>query len=213
MLSVEDKKALAAGKTLERPIRHDGEYCVAGFNCTTNRMTFIPCREIQAPEYVFNARMSEEQQEEYKRGRKVHLDNCHYYGNDNTFSCDVQYDTHTRDYRTTGHHYQRPYVPDYLARQLDDTRMRMLLAYEPISGKGLTDRNGMPLKRDICIDRNTNGVTYVSLRRMEQEKAQAQAQSQQQAGKQAAGAPVQSENDMHVDNDIPEQSQSRGHRR
>ena len=42
---------------------------------------------------------------------------------------------------------------------------------------------------------------------------QAQAQSQQQAGKQAAGAPVQSENDMHVDNDIPEQSQSRGHRR
>ena len=39
------------------------------------------------------------------------------------------------------------------------------------------------------------------------------AQSQQQAGKQAAGAPVQSENDMHVDNDIPEQSQSRGHRR
>lgn len=33
--------------------------------------------------------MSEEQQEEYKRGRKVHLDNCHYYGNDNTFSCDV----------------------------------------------------------------------------------------------------------------------------
>ena len=51
----------------------------------------------------------------------------------------------------------------------------------------------MPLKRDICIDRNTNGVTYVSLRRMEQEKAQAQAQSQQQAGKQAAGAPVQSE--------------------
>lgn len=212
-LSAEDKKALAAGKTLERPIRHDGEYCVAGFNRTTNRMTFIPCREIQAPEYVFNARMSEEQQEEYKRGRKVHLDNCHYYGNDNTFSCDVQYDTHTRDYRTTGHHYQRPYVPDYLARQLDDTRMRMLLAYEPISGKGLTDRNGMPLKRDICIDRNTNGVTYVSLRRMEQEKAQAQAQSQQQAGKQAAGAPVQSENDMHVDNDIPEQSQSRGHRR
>ena len=91
--------------------------------------------------------------------------------------------------------------------------MRMLLAYEPISGKGLTDRNGMPLKRDICIDRNTNGVTYVSLRRMEQEKAQAQAQSQQQAGKQAAGAPVQSENDMHVDNDIPEHSRSRGHRR
>ena len=72
----------------------------------------------------------------------------------------------------------------------------------------------MPLKRDICIDRNTNGVTYVSLRRMEQEKRTGtRHRANSRPGNKLPGAPVQSENDMHVDNDIPEQSQSRGHRR
>lgn len=42
-LNAQEKEDLRSGKTLDRVLKHDGEYCYAAFNRRTNRMIYVPC--------------------------------------------------------------------------------------------------------------------------------------------------------------------------
>ena len=197
-LTADDKKNLFNNKTLERPLRHNGEYCMAAFSRLTGRMIYVPCKDVTAPDYVYNTRLSEDNKKDFSLGHKVHLENCHYANSDNYFSCDIQYDIHSQDRKSTNMKYSRPFIPDYLLRQLDKSQIEDLQAYKVLSKQGLKDKNDNPLNRDICISRDTNSVIYVS--------RQSQVQTQQVK----TANQVQESPEYIPDMDVPECSASRG---
>lgn len=167
-LTNKEKASLYEGNTLERALKHDGEYCLVGFNRDTGRMLYTPCKEIKVPDFLQSARVNDEQKSELSRGGKVRLEKCHYYNNDNNFSCDVQYNVKKRDFVLSEHSFSRPYIPEYIGSQLDNTQRQTLLSYRVLGKQGLKDFYGEPLKSDIFMSRETNSVKSVNSKNREQ---------------------------------------------
>lgn len=171
-LSTEEKEELRMGKTLGRPIKNEGEYCLAAMNKNTLRMVYVPMKEVKAPDFINYSRLSEEQKKEYQRGNKIRLENCHY-SNDasNTFSCNAQFNVQRMDYMLSGHVYAKPYIPKVIKDQLTPEMHTKLLAGEEIDGRSLKSREGKPYTCNLRINPSTNNTEFVRSNRIQEDKA------------------------------------------
>ncbi len=181
MLNAQEKEDLRSGKTLDRVLKHDGEYCYAAFNRRTNRMIYIPCKDVIVPNFIYNARVTSVQQEELKRGGRVMLEDCHYFGSDIKFRGAAQFDVHRMEFNIAKPYYSRAYIPEFIDRQLTKEMRTALMNHEEIDGRKLVGRNGERYTNNLRISPETLGLEFVQYRRPEQaqEMAQAPAPSEQ----------------------------------
>ena len=197
-LNAQEKEDLRSGKTLDRVLKHDGEYCYAAFNRRTNRMIYVPCKDVIVPNFIYNARLNQTQQEELKRGGRVLLENCHYFNNkDVTFRGIAQFDAHRMEFNIAKPYYSKTYIPDFIDKQLDKEMRETLLKGGEIDGRKLKGRDGRSYTNNLRIDPETNGLEFVQYRRPEQAQAAVQNPAEQ--------AP---EPEMHIP-DVAARQQSR----
>jgi len=197
-LNAQEKEDLRSGKTLDRVLKHDGEYCYAAFNRRTNRMIYVPCKDVIVPNFIYNARLNQTQQEELKRGGRVLLENCHYFNNkDVTFRGIAQFDAHRMEFNIAKPYYSKTYIPDFIDKQLDKEMRETLLKGGEIDGRKLKGRDGRSYTNNLRIDPETNGLEFVQYRRPEQAQAAVQSPAEQ--------AP---EPEMHIP-DVAARQQSR----
>ena len=197
-LNAQEKEDLRSGKTLDRVLTHDGEYCYAAFNRRTNRMIYVPCKDVIVPNFIYNARLNQTQQEELKRGGRVLLENCHYFSNkDVTFRGIAQFDAHRMEFNIAKPYYSKTYIPDFIDKQLDKEMRETLLKGGEIDGRKLKGRDGRSYTNNLRIDPETNGLEFVQYRRPEQAQAAVQSPVEQ--------AP---EPEMHIP-DVAARQQSR----
>ena len=180
-LNAQEKEDLRAGKTLDRVLKRDGEYCYAAFNRRTNRMIFVPCKDVIVPNFIYNARLNQAQQEELRRGGRVLLENCRYFNNETTFRGIAQFDAHRMEFNIAKPYYSQTYIPDFIDKQLTKEMREALHAGEEIDGRKLTGRDGNPYRNNLHINPETKGIEFVQYQRPEQSQEQAAAQSQSPA--------------------------------
>lgn len=180
-LNQQEKDDLRAGRTLDRVIKHNDEYCYAAFNRRTNRMIYIPCKDVIVPNFIYNARVTSVQQEELKRGGRVMLEDCHYFGSDIKFRGAAQFDVHRMEFNIAKPYYSRAYIPEFIDKQLTPEMRTALMNHEEIDGRKLVGRNGERYTNNLRISPETLGLEFVQYRRSEQaqEMAQAPAPSEQ----------------------------------
>lgn len=180
-LNQQEKDDLRAGRTLDRVIKHNDEYCYAAFNRRTNRMIYIPCKDVIVPNFIYNARVTSVQQEELKRGGRVMLEDCHYFGSDIKFRGAAQFDVHRMEFNIAKPYYSQVYIPEFIDKQLTKEMRTALMNHEEIDGRKLVGRNGDRYTNNLRISPETLGLEFVQYRRPEQaqEMAQAPAPSEQ----------------------------------
>lgn len=201
----QEREDLRAGKTLDRVIKHDGEYCYAAFNRLTQRMIYIPCRDVQVPTFINNTRLNAAQMDELSRGGRALVENCHYNNSDNKFSGYAQFDVHRMDFIIAEPNYKRPYIPEHIAKSASPEILAALMRYEEVDGRQLKDRNGRPYTFNIRINPKTNAPEFIRYQR-----DQNQQQEQQQAAQEERPDPEQSQAPDMIPDEFSEQEQSRG---
>ncbi len=174
-LNQQEKDDLRAGRTLDRVIKHNDEYCYAAFNRRTNRMIYIPCKDVIVPNFIYNARVTSAQQEELKRGGRVMLEDCHYFGCDIKFRGAAQFDVHRMEFNIAKPYYSRAYIPEFIDKQLTPEMRTALMNHEEIDGRKLVGRNGDRYTNNLRISPETLGLEFVQYRRPEQAQEQTQA--------------------------------------
>lgn len=206
----QEREDLRSGKTLDRVIKHDGEYCYAAFNRLTQRMIYVPCKDVQIPTFINNTRLNAAQMDELSRGGRALIQNCHYNNSDNKFSGHAQFDVHRMDFIVDDPRYERPYIPEHIAKSASPEILAALMKYEEVDGRQLRDRNGRPYTFNIRINPATNAPEFIRYQRdQNQQQEQGQNQGQRQATAEERPDPEQSQAPDMIP-ELPEQGQSRG---
>lgn len=183
-----EQDELRAGKSLGRMIMHEGEYCHAAFNRQTNRMIYVPKDDVKVPSYIYNARLNPAQIEELRKGGKIMVENCHYFGSDNIFKGVAQFDVHRMEFNIATPYYSKPYIPEFIDKQLTkDMREALLERRETIDGRQLVGKDGRNYTNNLRINPETLGLEFVRYQRPEQEQAQTARVAQDEAAYMAAG--------------------------
>lgn len=176
-LNGQDREDLRAGLTLDRSIMHDGEYCRVGFNRQTNRMIYVPCKDIKIPNFLYNKLLTKADQEEIRYRGGVKLEDCHYFGSDISFRGIARFDVHRMEVNIAKPYYSQVYIPEFIEKQLDKEMKDTLYAGGEIDGRKLKGRDGNPYRNNLHINPETNGLEFVQYRRPEQSQSQAAMQS------------------------------------
>jgi len=165
-LTKQDINDLRAKKTLNRLMQHDGEYCFVGFNKDTQRMIYVPCKDVRIPDYIFGQFIGPSRKQEFERGGSVLLENCNYSGNDNHFSGHAHFDVHRRDYVVDDPHYERPYLPEHIRTQMPKEEVDKYFAGEVMKGHSpkISDLTLRPMPASSSTIRNRQQA-YSRLRR------------------------------------------------
>lgn len=205
-LNAQEKEDLRAGMTLDRVLMHNDEYCYAAFNRRTNRMIYIPVKDVRVPNFLYNARLNQTQQEELRRGGRVLLENCHYFGNEISFRGIAQFDVHRMEFNIAKPYYSQVYIPEFIDKQLTkEMRETLVDRREEIDGRKLIGRDGRPYTNNLQINPETLGLEFVQYKRLEQ----TQAAVQQQAAAQTPADPLP-EPVMHIPNEVVQQKSGQG---
>lgn len=199
-LNAQEKEDLRAGKTLDRVLKRNGEYCFAAFNRRTNRMIFVPCKDVIIPNFIYNARLNQAQQEELRRGGRVLLENCHYFNNETTFRGIAQFDVHRMEFNIAKPYYSQIYIPDFIDKQLTKEMRETLYAGGEIDGRKLKGRDGNPYRNNVHINPETKGLEFVQYQRPEQSQAQEQTVTQSQSPTEQTPEP-----EIHIPNEVAQQ--------
>lgn len=215
-LNGDEMTALRAGKTLDRMLQHEGEYCYAALSRITNRMIYVKKKDVIVPDYLYNVRLNPAQQEELGRGGRAKLEECKYQNSDNSFSGHAQFDVHRMDFLVADPHYQKIYIPEHIDRQLDKDMRESLYNFEMIDGRKLKTRDGRSMTCNLQVNRETNGLEYIDYKRA-REMQQAAAKEAAQKAEHAAApeypvdAPTVQEPDFsqELPPEIPEQMSMR----
>ena len=176
-LNAQDREDLRAGLTLDRSIMHDGEYCRAGFNRQTNRMIYVPCKDVKIPNFLYNRLLTKADQDEIRYRGGVKLEDCHYFGSDISFRGIARFDVHRMEVNIAKPYYSQVYIPEFIEKQLDKEMRETLLKGGEIDGRKLKGRDGNPYRNNLHINPETNGLEFVQYRRPEQSQSQAAVQS------------------------------------
>lgn len=186
MFSTQEKAQMERGATLERLVQHKDaitgreEWCYVGFNSTTNRLAFQPKKEVETPSFTYRARISDQGQEELKKGGSAMVEGCHYNNSDNYFTGKISYDIHRGEYITIPLKYEHPYIPKNIREQLSDKEYQALCSYEKVDGEHIQSRNGKYFKGcDLQVNRETNILGY-QRRELSLSKEQSKEQNEQQ---------------------------------
>lgn len=222
-LSKNDKTAIYSRRPLGRPLLHDGEYCLAGFNRNSNRMVYVPCKEVKAPYFMYNSIIPKEDQSEIANGGVIRQRDCHYNDSDNFFEGDLYFDVHERDTVMTNRVYNRPYIPEYMMRQLTPDQVKQLESYQLLDKQGLKDAGGNLLQYDVFISRQTNALTMNNYEGRYQRENVQQGQSRGKNNFQSRGVaskelrskpmPEPAGPDYYVQDAAPEQKYGQSRRR
>lgn len=186
LFSTDEKTSLAKGGTLNRLIKMEDDFCYVGFNKNTNRLIPIPAREVKIPDFLYGCRVNDTQAEELRMGGKVLLEKCRNYGSDNEFSCKVQYDVNQRDFVGQERNYKKPYIPEFIDKQLPKEEREKLLAGEEIDGTKIKNRDGVYYKNNLRMNLKTNNTEFVSTYRKTNNQAYQQ-NNQQSETQRSAG--------------------------
>lgn len=205
----EEQQLLLQKKTLPRPILHDEEYCYAAFNSSTNRMIYIPCKDVITPDFISNARISAAKKQELERGGRALVENCYWPSDkDNKFYGYAHFDIASMRHIVEDAHYEKPHIPEMILKQLSAEQQAALFEYKPIDGRTIKDSNGNFLKCNLAVNQQTNDIEFVRYQQasQDQNKAQSQAEVPAQTAAQEP-TPVQ---DAEM---VPEMSESQGQNR
>lgn len=185
VLNSEDTALLRLGRTLDRFLIHNDEPCYAALNRETNRMIYVPRKDVQVPDYLYNVRLTAEQKGELRQGGRTKLEECHYQNSDNLFSGHAQFDVQRMDFIVADPHYERIYIPEQLDKQLD-TRDRIALHdFKQVDGRKYTKQDHQPYNCMLQINKETNGLEFVNYQRA-REMREAAAQEAEKATVQEA---------------------------
>lgn len=182
LFSKEEKAKLAAGKSIDRVVLMDNkyssrpEYCFVGFDPHLNTLVTVPQRDVKIEDFVFRARLSDTQKQELMDGGRVLVEKCKM-NNDLEFSGKIQYDVHRQDLVATDMKYARPYIPEFIEKQLTTEQKADLYNYKEIDGTQIKGRDGQNYRGAIGMDRETN-YPYWGTRERKQEQSQSQNQNQ-----------------------------------
>lgn len=183
----EEMTALRAGKTLDRMLQHEGEYCYAALSRITNRMIYVRKKDVVVPDYVYNVRLSPAQQEELGRGGRAKIEGGSYQNSDNKFSGHAQFDVHRMDFVVSDPHYEKIYIPEHIDRQLDSAMRAALYNFEMIDGRKLKTRDGRTMMCNLQVNKETNGLEYIDYKRAREIQEAAAKQAAQSAAQQPDG--------------------------
>ena len=175
-LTKQDINDLRAKKTLNRLMQHDGEYCFVGFNKDTQRMIYVPCKDVRIPDYIFGQFIGPSRKQEFERGGSVLLENCNYAGNDNHFSGHAHFDVHRRDYVVDDPHYERPYLPEHIRTQMPKEEVDKYFAGEVMKGYRYKGRDGRPFTQDFRLNTETNACEFIDYQKQAASLQQTQTQ-------------------------------------
>ena len=175
-LTKQDINDLRAKKTLNRLMQHDGEYCFVGFNKDTQRMIYVPCKDVRIPDYIFGQFIGPSRKQEFERGGSVLLENCNYSGNDNHFSGHAHFDVHRRDYVVDDPHYERPYLPEHIRTQMPKEEVDKYFAGEVMKGYRYKGRDGRPFTQDFRLNTETNACEFIDYQKQAASLQQTQTQ-------------------------------------
>lgn len=190
-LNGEEMKALRAGKTLDRMLQHEGEYCYAALSRITNRMIYVRKKDVVVPDYLYNVRLNPAQQEELGRGGRAKLEECKFQNNDITFSGHAQFDVHRMDFLIADKHYQKIYIPEHIDRQLDTKMRQALYNFEMVDGRKLKTRDGRFMTCNLLVNKETKGLEYIDYKRAREfQEAAAKQAAQKEAPAAAPEYPV-----------------------
>lgn len=140
-------------------------------------MIFVPMRDVKIPDFIYNKRVTGIQQEELSHGGRVMLEDCHYYGDDNTFKGEAQFDVHRMEFNIEKPSYSKPYIPEHIRKQLTTEMFNTLMAGGEIDGRKLVSKEGIPYTNNIRLNPETNATEFIRYRA---EQAVEQTQQQQQ---------------------------------
>lgn len=183
--SSEERADLMKEKTLSRLVevenRNTGqkEWSYVTFDNETNRLVTVPKREVEVPNFLFRRPLTDEQKNELGRGSKIYIENGKQF-NGLEFSGPVHYDIQRKSFISDNPRYSRPYIPEYIDKQLSADQRSALNSYQEIDGREIKGRDGQNYRGNIGMDRDTNTL-YWGSRIQQQEQSQQQDQTQAQS--------------------------------
>ena len=160
----DEKEALYAGKTLNRLLMHNGEYCFAALNRRTNHMIYVPMKDVVVPDFIYNKRISKAQKEELSHGGRIMLEGCLYYNDDNIFKGEAQFSVREMNFIIEKPFYSKLYIPEHIRKQLTTEMFDTLMAGGEIDGRKLINKDGEPYTYNLRLDCETNSSEFIRYR-------------------------------------------------